>query len=129
MASSLESGRHGRPEDSPKRQQQRPVTTYVVKELFDAMHEVAWRKRLTFAAALAEAMRDFVKKPVKAPDAKPEQACANRREKKTITAYLDPALAEQLHEVAWRRRIPVSAAAAGAIRDYVRKHSEIPAPT
>lgn len=99
-----------------------------MQELFDAMHEVAWRRRLTFAAALTEAMEDFVKKPVKAPEDKPERACANRHEKRTVTAYLDPPLAEQLREVAWRRRIPVSAAAARAIRDYVEKHSKTPAP-
>lgn len=128
MANSPGTGPHGQADDPPKREQQRPVTTYVVKELFDAMHEVAWRKRLTFTAALAEAMEDFVRKPVKAPEAKREHACANRREKKTVTAYLDPALAEQLREVAWRRRIPVSDAAARAIRDYVKKHSKIPAP-
>jgi predicted transcriptional regulator len=128
MASSLGAGRREPTDDGRKRQNQRPVTTYLERELFDAMHEVAWRRRLTFAAALTEAMEDFVKKPIKAPEAKPEKACANRREKKTVTAYLDPPLAEQLHDVAWRRRMAVSAAASRAIRNYVKKHSKTPAP-
>jgi predicted transcriptional regulator len=122
------SGGPGPADDGPKRQQQRAVTTYVEKELFKAMHEVAWRKRLTLAAALAEAMQDFVKKPIKLPETKPEQACANRHEKSKVTAYLDRQLAEQLHETAWKGGLSLSTAAARAIRDYVKKHSDVPAP-
>jgi hypothetical protein len=130
MANSTETHQHKAAYVCPKREKQRAIVTYIMPELYEAMHEIAWRKRMTITAVVTRAIEDFVKKPIKssAPPLAQERACANRAEKRTVTAYLDPELFDAMHDVVWRRRTTMTAATACAISDFVKKHSKTPAP-